>query len=134
MSDPFLESVNSPPTKDGPFRTPEPTPERRLERARGESFERVERATRRAMIAEGERERRAQRLLYGLLGLSCAALVGVFVMGALGSRGWFAWLCPAIAALISVAFVTWKNRALHRAWAGGGVDEPEVEDADHGAS
>ena len=45
MTDPFRDALNASEAERGPFRTGEPTPERRLERAREESFARVQELT-----------------------------------------------------------------------------------------
>ena len=116
MSDPFLESLAAPEPERGPFRTSEPTSDKRLSRAREESFDRVAQKTAVAIRSERTRERWVHRVLVALLGTSCVALGAVVVLGALGESTWLAWLCPALAAVISFAIATWKNRALSEAW------------------
>lgn len=116
MKDPFQDALDAAEDRRGPFRTGEPTRERRLERAREESFARVRERTEEAIRIERARARRAQRALGVLFALSVLALGGVLAMGALGVRGAAAWFCPALALVISVGLVAWKSRALADAW------------------
>jgi len=116
VSDPFQESVDAGEAPAGPFRTGEPTVERRLERARQESFARVAKAT--AAAVEAERLAVARRQRWAVVALIASGLIAAAVItaSALGDTQWQAFICPAIAALLSVALFTWKHRALTDAW------------------
>ncbi|MCB9595448.1 MAG: hypothetical protein H6719_22195 [Sandaracinaceae bacterium] len=116
MTDPFRDALNASEAERGPFRTGEPTPERRLERAREESFARVQELTAEAVRLDRARERRTSRVLLSLLALSVVALLTVFVMAGLGVHTAAAWFCPALAAVVSFGLLSWKSRVLADAW------------------
>ena len=116
MSDPFREALEATEDPRGPFRTGEPSRERRLEQAREASFERVQRETERAIREQRARNQRAWRGIAAITGLSVAGLVGVAVLTMLGVRGAGAWVCPALAVTISLGLVTWKSRVLLDLW------------------
>lgn len=116
MSDPFQDSVDAEEAPAGPFRTAEPTGERRLERAREESLARVAKATAAAVEAERLAVARRQRWAVVALAASAVVTVAVIVGSALGDAQLQAFICPAIAALLSTALFTWKHRALTDAW------------------
>jgi CHASE2 domain-containing sensor protein len=102
-------------TPDGPFRTPEPTTEARLQKARHASWARVERLTTEAMEAEQRRARRLDRLAW--VGLAFSLLVlGAVILSAGTPRGghWLAWICPAIALVISAALAVGYRRRMGR--------------------
>ena len=112
MNDPFLDSLETSDAKRGPFRTAEPTDEKRFERAREQSFERVRQATAEEIRSERNRAHRVRYVLVAFLALSCSALAGVGVMAALGESSWIAWVCPALAAVISFGFAVWRSGPL----------------------
>jgi len=116
VSDPFRASVDAEEAPAGPFRTGEPSLERRLERAREESFERVARVTAAAIEAERRGVARRQRWAVVALAASALATAAVLAGAAFGDAQWQAFVCPAIAALLSTALFTWKHRALTDAW------------------
>lgn len=103
-------------TPDGPFRTPEPTAEARLEKARHASWARVERITTEAMETERERARTLDRVAWLGLGLSILALGTVIALVAVGGPSqWPAFLCPAAALALSAAFGVGYRRRIARA-------------------
>lgn len=119
MSDPFQEALDAEETTAGPFRTAEPTRDKRLERARDASFQRVRQTTALAMQEERRRERRMQRgFVLGLV-MSLLASGAAVGLAALGHEAFLAWTCPAFAATISFALLAWKYGALTEAWSRG---------------
>lgn len=116
MSDPFREALEATEEPRGPFRTGEPTHERRLEKARAASFDRVQRETSRAIVEQRAKNRRAWRGIAAVTALSVAGLLAVSVLMILGVRGAGAWFCPALAATLSLGLVTWKSRVLLDLW------------------
>ncbi|MCA9608365.1 MAG: hypothetical protein KC619_22305 [Myxococcales bacterium] len=116
MSDPFREALEADEAPHGPFRTGEPTAERRLERARAASFDRVQRETEHAIRAQRAKSQRAYRGILVVTVLSVAVLLAVAVLTVVGVRGAAAWFCPALAVAISFGVVAWKSRVLLDLW------------------
>ena len=123
MSDPFEDALRAHDPGPGPFRTGEPTREERLARAREGSFERVREATAAAIAHERARARRARRSLLALFALSLLGLATVVAMTLANVRGVGALFCPALAAVLVLALLAWKQGALDRA-----TREPTVTD------
>lgn len=105
MPDAFQEALEAQPTEDGPFRTPEETDERRLERAREQSFTRVAEKTEVLIQRERASARRWRWLARGVLGLTALLAFAVLCLAATVGRTWIAWSCPALALAISCALV-----------------------------
>jgi len=109
MSDPFSDTLGAEEAAVGPFRTNEPTRDRRLERAREESLARVARATLRELEAERRRARAGDRIWGALLGASALVLAAVVALAARGGSGWLPLLCPAASLAVSLAIVVWRR-------------------------
>ncbi|MBX3269778.1 MAG: hypothetical protein KF729_05935 [Sandaracinaceae bacterium] len=123
MSDPFDDALRAHEPGTGPFRTGEPTREERLARAREGSFERVRDATAAAIAEERARARRTRGYLVLLFALSVLGLAAVVAMTVANVRGAGALFCPALAAVLVLALLAWKQGALERA-----TREPSVPD------
>lgn len=110
-----MKDVETLSTPDGPFRTPEPTVEARLEKARHASWARVEQLTAEALEAERRRARVIDRAAWFGFGVSVLVLGAVLGLSQTPHGGhWLAWSCPAIALVISAAFGVGYRRRIGR--------------------
>ncbi|HJL16380.1 MAG TPA: hypothetical protein RMH99_12030, partial [Sandaracinaceae bacterium LLY-WYZ-13_1] len=114
VADPFETSLTRREPEAGAFRTAEPTPEAKLERARRESFERVRRATAEA-IAEEERRRGAWDWVPRVaLAVSVVGLAGALARWSMGDPEAGAWVCLAATSVVASA-LGWFYRRRTRA-------------------
>lgn len=98
---------------EGPFRRPELTEEAKLERAREQSWARVDRETSRDRARLAVREKKADRAAYATLAVTIA-VAGLVVAASLvgDGRAWSPWVCPAVACVLVTGLVIRYRRRL----------------------